>query len=179
MQQASTAPVWLPAAQLVGSVTAGEVSRAFNIASLVGKEDTLTAVSGVPSWGNFDGTNLVLTNIPETDTVQTITISFNATNTIGSTSADFTLTWNPLLVSWDATLAETIGPNVTRAIDISALATNADTIEATSTLESWMAFDSTHLNITDSPELAADTNYTVSFRARRGAPTWDIRHSSD
>ena len=172
MQQASTAPVWLPAAQLVGSVTAGQASRAFNIASLVGKEETLTAVSGVPSWGNFDGTNLVLTNIPETDTVQTITISFNATNTIGSTSADFTLTWNPLLVSWVATLAETIGPNVTRAIDISALAKNADTIEATSTLESWMSFDSTHLNITDSPELASDTDYTVSFRAKRGGQAW-------
>ena len=166
------APVWKPVAQLVGSVTAGEASRAFNIASLVEKEDTITEVSGVPSWGSFDGTNLVLTNIPETDTVQTITISFNATNTVGTISADFILTWNPLLVSWVADPTETIGPNVTKAIDIAALAENADTVEATSTLESWMSFDGTNLDITDSPELTTDTDYTIAFRARRGGQDW-------
>ena len=169
---ASPTPVWLSPAQLVGSVTAGEASRTFNIASLVDKETSITDVSGVPSWGSFDGTDLVLEDVPETDTVQTITISFNAINDIGTTPGDFILTWNPLLVVWDANLAETIGPNVTRQIDISALAPNADTIEATSTLESWITFDGTHLDITDSPELTTDTDYTVSFRARRGGQAW-------
>ena len=165
-------PVWKPANQRVGSITAGEASRAFNIASLVDDEASITAVSGIPSWGSFDGTELVLRNIPDTDTVQEITISFNATNDAGTTPGDFVLTWNPLEVEWDANLAETIGPNVTKAINILALAANADTVEATSALESWMSFDGTALDLTDPPELSRDTDYTISFRARRGGQDW-------
>ena len=168
----AVAPVWLPDVQLVGSVTAGQASRTFNIASLVGDATSITDVSGVPSWGSFDGTDLVLTNIPDTDTVQTITIRFDATNDAGTTPADFILTWNPLEVVWDANLTRTIGPNVTTAINIAALARNADTVETTSTLESWMSFDGTELEITDSPELTTDTDYTIAFRARRGGQSW-------
>ena len=168
------APTWVITAQRVGRVTAGDTRRSFNIANLVADETAITAVSGMPDWGSFDGTELVLENVPDTDTVQTLTISFRATNDTGSVDADFVLTWAPLLVSWvhPSRRMQTISAGASIEIDITALVRNADTIEVVSGLESWMNFFGQILEIVNSPRVPVTTRYTISFRARRGGQDW-------
>ena len=167
-------PTWVIAGQRVGSVTAGTVRQTFNIADMVEDETSITEVSGIPNWGSFDGTELVLEDVPETDTVQTITITFRATNEAGSVNGNFVLTWNPLLVAWVHVSRRTraLSGGASENFDITELALNADMIEVVSGLENWMNFFGRILEIRPAPHVIGNTEFTVRFRARRGGQDW-------
>ena len=119
-----------------------------------------------PSWVTISGLDVVITDTPDVTADTDYTVELTATNDDGDVDGDITIAVqqiDPAPVIGTIPRIE-ITEGQSRTVDVSGSLQNTDRLVRTSS-QNWVTIAGFSLVITDAPDVAADTDYTINLRA--------------